>query len=398
MLRSFCGSLFKSWPQRAYVCASSGQAFPASEESSPPCGWQVSSFGRVRSSRGVVSYGSAMTAGYRKIRIGGRDYQVHRVVASTFLGPSPTEGRWQVNHIDGNPSNNKVSNLCYVTPSENAKHAWATNRNRRPGAVCCHKPVLWRLCGAEAWSYCLSKAEAVRQSGVSLSSVSRCCSGAYRQVSSSGKRYEFHFASLDRVDAEATDEIWHPAQYPGIHASELIPNTLISNHGRVQNTRFSGRVTYGSVGSHGYLCVRRSTRGLLVHRLVAATFLGQPTPANLEVNHKDGDRRNNKLHNLEYVTRSQNVCHSYTLGRDQSGTNSRAVQGRKLGSSSDWVLFPSIKAAALGTGLHIQMISKICRGHRRESFGWEFRLLEEEPLPGEEWRPVVLAGVRVQRP
>lgn len=46
--------------------------------------------------------------------------RVHRLVAETFLG----ESKLQVDHIDGNKSNNRIDNLEYVTPKENTNRAW----------------------------------------------------------------------------------------------------------------------------------------------------------------------------------------------------------------------------------------------------------------------------------
>ena len=50
-----------------------------------------------------------------------------------------------------------------------------------------------------------------------------------------------------------------------------------------------------------------------VHRLVAATFIG-PCPEGKEVNHKDGDKANNRRSNLEYVTRATNIQHALASG------------------------------------------------------------------------------------
>lgn len=54
-----------------------------------------------------------------------------------------------------------------------------------------------------------------------------------------------------------------------------------------------------------------------VYQLVAAAFLG-PCPVGLEVNHKDHDKTNDVLTNLEYATRSQNMKHSHANGRPRA--------------------------------------------------------------------------------
>jgi len=66
------------------------------------------------------------------------------------------------------------------------------------------------------------------------------------------------------------------------------------------------RITLAAEGGHARVAV---------HLLVAFTFIG-PKPPWLEVNHKNGDKGDPSLDNLEYVTRSQNHKHSYdTLHR-----------------------------------------------------------------------------------
>jgi len=54
-----------------------------------------------------------------------------------------------------------------------------------------------------------------------------------------------------------------------------------------------------------------------VHRLVAQLFIGD-CPENYQVNHKDGNKLNNHVDNLEYVTMSQNIKHAFQTGLTQN--------------------------------------------------------------------------------
>ena len=62
---------------------------------------------------------------------------------------------------------------------------------------------------------------------------------------------------------------------------------------------------------------RGKGRECLVHRLVAEAFLENPKNLS-EINHKDGNKENNKVSNLEWCTRRENVLHSYKLGLKKS--------------------------------------------------------------------------------
>jgi hypothetical protein len=73
--------------------------------------------------------------GYQTVRLcsnGKFSYpKVHRLVASAFI-PNP-EGKSEVNHIDGNKSNNNVDNLEWCTKSENMKHAYKLGLRKNKG-------------------------------------------------------------------------------------------------------------------------------------------------------------------------------------------------------------------------------------------------------------------------
>src|SRR5262249_61995747 len=61
-----------------------------------------------------------------------------------------------------------------------------------------------------------------------------------------------------------------------------------------------------------------------VHRLVAAAFI-KPIPDGMEVNHKDGDKSNNDVENLEIVTSEENLRHARETGLMPSGGERSAV-------------------------------------------------------------------------
>ena len=132
-----------------------------------------------------------------------------------------------------------------------------------------------------------------------------------------------------------------------------------------------------------------------MHRLVAATFLGLPSSPDLQVNHKDLDRGNNHVDNLEWVTASENAKHARyaRVGLGSQQKRGRSVQARLHEPDSPWLQFKSIAAAAAHTGIQAKKISRLCRGFA-QSCGWEFRFVLEKPLQGEQWRPVVFEGAR----
>lgn len=72
---------------------------------------------------------------------------------------------------------------------------------------------------------------------------------------------------------------------------------------------------YNFVGLYG----KDGTAYHMIHRIVASAFI--PNLGNLpEVNHKDGDKKNNHVNNLEWCTRQQNSEHAVRLGLYKSGS------------------------------------------------------------------------------
>lgn len=95
-----------------------------------------------------------------------------------------------------------------------------------------------------------------------------------------------------------------------------IPVLLASNLGRIKRLETS-RVYKRNKLRLGYVQIGFSYKSKkmakLVHRLVAEAWIG-PCPKTYQVNHKDGNKLNNTIENLEYVTPSENDKHAYKTG------------------------------------------------------------------------------------
>lgn len=103
-----------------------------------------------------------------------------------------------------------------------------------------------------------------------------------------------------------------------MNTKEMFDSYLVYDDGRVQNKKTS-KFLKPEITKNGYyrvtLCAGGKTNRFLLHRLVALRFI--PNPDNLPcVNHLDGNKGNNAVSNLEWVTYSTNEYHSYrTLGK-----------------------------------------------------------------------------------
>lgn len=134
-------------------------------------GYQVSNDGRVRSlKRGKILTLREHHKGYLQVhlRVNGKDItpKVHRLVARAFIeNPNNLP---QVNHINGDKTDNRTENLEWCTNGENARHSFAV-LGRKPF----EKTV---MCIETGRAYSSSR-EASRQLGIDNSGITKCCKG-----------------------------------------------------------------------------------------------------------------------------------------------------------------------------------------------------------------------------
>lgn len=118
----------------------------------------------------------------------------------------------------------------------------------------------------------------------------------------------------EKDDILTADELreYVPAKYNGIR----LPRICLHPTGRV--ALVGGKRLALSMGSHGYYTFSCEQTNYLLHRAMASTFLPIPEKYKdvrlLDVNHKDSDRTNNNVDNLEWVSRRENIEHAIRNG------------------------------------------------------------------------------------
>ena len=139
----------------------------------------------------------------------------------------------------------------------------------------------------------------------------------------------------------------------------------VSNLGRVRSLNYNrtGKVRNMKLGTYpnGYKMVDlkkdKKRKAHLVHRLVAKAFIPNPNPDQLyEVNHKDEDKTNNAVENLEWCTHMYNQM--YGTKRERQAKS----KGKPVICITTGETYYCAREAMRKTGVHNSNISKCCNG------------------------------------
>ena len=162
-------------------------------------------------------------------------------------------------------------------------------------------------------------------------------------------------------------EIWKEVKgYEGLYQ--------VSNLGRIKRHFKNGKenILNGKIDKDGYIEVilskNQNKKYCRLHRLVACAFISNPDDK-AEVNHKDRNKRNNDVCNLEWVTPSENVRHTFLTGRK---IRTRAVV--QYNKNMELVAeFDSLKEASKKIKLKQNNISTCCNGKQKTVGGYIWR-------------------------
>jgi len=296
-----------------------------------------------------------------------KTFLIHRLVAITFI--TNLENKPTVNHIDKNKLNNKLNNLEWATYKEQNCH------KGKPKNKQCNTIIVERIC--KNTNNILQKYNSLKEASLWIidNSLSQVNNQNYKSIISKislvannkqncNTAFGFKWKYANNVNDN--DNKWKKISDDIVG----INNYFISNKG---NIKYNCNIKNIFTTINGYYVISINSKHYYIHRLVALTFLDNSDNKEI-VNHIDGNKLNNNIENLEWVTRLENSLHAINNGLIKRCK--KVIQYDK--NMNKLNEFKSIKDASTFLNLGKSCISDSCSGkYKTNKSAYIFRYADE---------------------
>jgi len=332
--------------------------------------YDVSCFGNIRNNKTNKIMKLCIKSGYYHISLTNetckKSCKVHRLVALAFI--ENPENKSEVNHKDKNKLNNHLSNLEWMTRRENNIH-----RCQGIKITCNKNKPLFRI--DKDTNKVLEKYDSIELAGTwafkngytktihnGRNSIGNCLNGL------SHLAYKFKWKYEESNNFE--NEIWKLVVLENVDMKDK--KYFVSSLGRFKNS-FGTIMKNYKVNDNGYIRVFIYNKTYALHRLIAITFIENPDNKE-QVNHKDGNKLNNSVENLEWNTCSENNLHKFQIGLGNNFTRKITQYDLQMNKIKD---FNSIVEASKELNIGKSNIRGVLTSYRKTAGGFIFKYLEE---------------------
>jgi len=324
--------------------------------------YKVSEEGKVMNKQGTKLMSQhANQCGYLIVRLYVKGkymcISAHILVAKAFI-PNP-ENLEQVNHKDSNRTNNNVNNLEWMSRSENILHSYKNPKRGR-----CGTPITkYDLEGNFICDY-RSVADACKELKTETSSRA-LSNGIITCALGKTESYKNYAWKYSKEQSEELPDNGLPI--PGYDGYIAFPC------GKIRSKRFNRFIKTSKDGYESViLCVQGKRMTRSVHKLIALTFIPNPDQKTV-VNHKNGEKLDNRVENLEWVTLAENSIHSVESGFSKTRNVIQYSLDDKYIAS-----YPSLREAqrCMGKSPDSTAIFYACQGRSKTAYGykWKYKL------------------------
>uniref|UniRef100_A0A6C0EQA4 HNH nuclease domain-containing protein n=1 Tax=viral metagenome TaxID=1070528 RepID=A0A6C0EQA4_9ZZZZ len=332
--------------------------------------YYVSNLGNIKNIKTGKILHPTIKSGYYNIVLTNnkkkKSFKVHRLVAIAFL--NNFENKTDVNHKDKNKLNNNLHNLEWMTRREN-------NIHRCDGIkISCNKnKVILRI--DNNTNEILEKYNSIQLAGIwafnngytksphsGRNAIGNCLNGL------SILSYNFKWDYENKND-NLENEIWRQVVLDNIDNTSK--KYFVSSLGRFKN--ISGTIMNNyKINENGYIRVYIYNKTYALHRLIAITFI-ENIENKEQVNHIDGNKLNNSIENLEWVTNTENQIHKNKLGLANNFTRKIRQYDLNMNQIKD---FNSIVEASKELNIGKPNIQGVLKKSRKTAGGFIFEYLE----------------------
>lgn len=391
-------------------------------------GYKVSQSGHIKGPSGKILSCKPHPGGYVQIHMRRasliKHIYLHVMIARTFIYNDNPAEKIEVNHLDFDRSNNNVSNLEWVTHSENMQH------QTESGRAGISKPVVQLDSEGNILQKWFSMSQASRETKITFARIKHACYNKTlvdgiiirfesEDMTESDYRYKSHrrhhmstpvvqmdlkgiplkiwpgvnqaaegigrscgshigahiagkfhtaygFTWRHATEEEIREHLFKvplPSEIHGHWKQLTIHRTtiLVSSMGYIVHGH--GSITLGTPIACGYMTVGISGMHFAVHRLVMEAFNPILNPDDFYVGHIDSDKTNNKLENLRWVTPEENSAYAVGLAVWQFDVDKQPIKR-----------FKSLSEAGRVFGTNGSVIGHAIRNQTFYAYGYYWQL------------------------
>ena len=345
--------------------------------------YQISNYGRIKS----LNYSSSNLSKIMKltrrechlyIQLQRKEFSIHKLVLELgFEIPNP-ENKDTIDHININGFDNRLINLRYATRLEQVNNRTINkNKEKMSGARAVNMLDMNTLEIKKTFISAVEAAEYIRDNTDYKKALKSVINFACHNKNANRYKYKWQFVEKEEFE----NEIWKIINkekmkifYPDFNDELLDKIELyeISSYGRYRQKLKKNKILNGSLDSHGYMRMRIHKKTFKIHRIVAIIFIPNINPKILLcVDHKDNNKSNNHISNLQLTTYSQNTQNSVNTGSLQVNKK-KIIAIKKNGETEE---FDSIINASKKLNISYSGISKVCLGKQHTTGGIKFKFI-----------------------
>ena len=340
--------------------------------------YSVSNLGNIRNNKTGKFLKSCVKSGYLNITLINdkikKTFKVHRLVALAFI--ENTENKTDVNHKNKNKLDNTLSNLEWMTRKENNQHRsidliYKTNRNKQINRLSKENGEILEkynsIEDAGVWAF---ENKLTNNSHNGRNAIGNCVNGLSKTA------YGFCW-SYENTENNVNEE-WREINLNKLFEKEndFDKKYFVSNLGRFKNSYGTIMNNNYKVNENGYIRVFILKKTFALHRLVAFTFLDNSENKE-QVNHKDGNKLNNSIENLEWCNNKENQIHKFKIGLGNNFTRKIIQYDLNMNKIKE---FNSITEASKELNIGKSNIQGVLSNHRKTAGGFVFKYIEDNNI------------------